>query len=43
MLVEWVAKTFSRTWGSEVAMALGNRLVTCFVAVREGVPIGFAC
>ncbi len=43
VLVEWVAKTFSRTWGSEMAMALGNRPVTCFVAVREGVPIGFAC
>ncbi len=42
LLVDWVGKVFSVGWGSEVAMALANKPVSCFVAVREGKPIGFA-
>ena len=43
VLVEWVTKVFSPTWGSAMDMALGNRPVSCFVAVKEGAPVGFAC
>ncbi len=43
VLVEWVTKVFSPTWGSAMDMALGNRPVSCFVAVKEGAPVGFSC
>ena len=42
VLVRWVAKTFGDAWSSEVDKALANRPVSCFIAVKEGLPIGFA-
>jgi hypothetical protein len=43
ILVEWITKKFYAAWGSEFDMALANRPITCFVAVKGKEPVGFAC
>ena len=46
-LVEWVGSKFNNSWASEVDMTMGNRPVTCFIAVVHSVLhyelAGFAC
>jgi GNAT superfamily N-acetyltransferase len=42
-IVDWVREKFSDAWASEADMALSNRPITCFVAIREQTLIGFAC
>ena len=39
----WVRKTFSEGWASEVEVAFSRQPVSCFIAVREGKIVGFAC
>lgn len=41
LVARWVAATFSPGWGSEARVALGNRPVSLFVAVRDGALRGF--
>lgn len=43
LLTRWVTKVFGDGWASEVATALGNRPVTCFIAISKERPVGFAC
>ena len=43
VLVEWVGKKFFKAWAGEFDMAMGNRPITCFIAVKNKDPIGFAC
>ncbi|MGB7567483.1 MAG: GNAT family N-acetyltransferase [Chitinivibrionales bacterium] len=43
VLVEWVGKKFFKAWASEFDMAMNNRPVTCFIAVQDKEPVGFAC
>lgn len=43
VITQWVADHFSKGWASEVEMALVNRPVSCFIAVRERKLLGFAC
>jgi GNAT superfamily N-acetyltransferase len=40
---EWVAANFGPSWASEVGAALGNRPVSCFLALHDQALIGFAC
>ncbi len=42
-LVDWVRETFEAGWASEMDMALSNRPISCFVAIHNQTPIGFAC
>jgi GNAT superfamily N-acetyltransferase len=42
-VIAWVQNQFSAGWASEVDVALSNQPRTCFIAVREGKIIGFAC
>lgn len=42
-VVEWAEHEFSRSWASECDVAMSAQPVTCFIAVREGRVIGFAC
>lgn len=43
VLTEWVGKRFFKAWAAEFDMAMGNRPITCFIAVKDKDPIGFAC
>jgi GNAT superfamily N-acetyltransferase len=42
-VAEWVKKKFYEAWASEFEMALANRPITCYIAVRNREPVGFAC
>lgn len=43
VVVEWVRQTFSNGWASECDVAFSNHPVSCFIAIKEGRVIGFAC
>ena len=43
LLVDWVRATFSPRWVDEVESAFAARPPSCFVALREGALVGFAC
>lgn len=43
LVVDWVRDHFGDPWASEADMALGNRPISCFVALHNGELIGFAC
>jgi hypothetical protein len=43
VLVDWVKEKFGDAWASETDMALSNRPISCFVAIKKQKPIGFAC
>lgn len=43
ILTGWVWSHFNGYWVSEVEMALSQHPVTCWVAVRDGELLGFAC
>lgn len=43
LIVDWVKEKFSDAWASEIDAAMSNRPQTCFVAIKQGRPIGFAC
>lgn len=42
-VVEWVADKFGNGWASECDVAFSNNPVSCFIAVKDGQLIGFAC
>ncbi|HET59383.1 MAG TPA: N-acetyltransferase [Chloroflexi bacterium] len=43
LIEAWVEEHFSDAWSSEVDMALANRPLTCFIALKGNELIGFAC
>jgi GNAT superfamily N-acetyltransferase len=43
LVIDWVREKFSDGWASEIDMALANRPITCFIAIRNQRLIGFAC
>jgi GNAT superfamily N-acetyltransferase len=43
LLIDWVRAASGDGWASEMETALGNRPQTCFVAIKDKAPIGFAC
>lgn len=43
VLIDWVGAAFGHGWASEIDMALSNRPVTCFIAIKDETPIGFSC
>lgn len=42
-ILDWIREHFSETWAGEAAAALSRMPVTCWVAVRDGKLLGFAC
>jgi hypothetical protein len=42
-VVEWVEKRFSRSWASECEMSFSSLPPSCFIAIKNGEIIGFAC
>lgn len=43
VVVNWVRETFGNGWASETEMALANRPISCFVAIKDETIVGFAC
>lgn len=43
LVCDWVTAHFGRGWASEAEMALGQHPVACWLAVRDGDLLGFAC
>lgn len=43
LVVSWVRQHFSEYWASECTAAYAQQPPSCFVAVKEGELIGFAC
>jgi hypothetical protein len=39
----WVRENFSAGWGNETEIAFARQPVTCFIAVKDGEILGFAC
>lgn len=42
-VTDWVAERFGDGWAGEVEVAFARQPVSCLVAVRDGVLLGFAC
>jgi hypothetical protein len=42
-IVNWVGKHFEDFWSSETDKAISNKPMTCFIAIQDQKPIGFAC
>lgn len=40
--VDWVRRNFSSAWADEAGIAFSRMPVSCFLALREGAPMGFA-
>jgi GNAT superfamily N-acetyltransferase len=43
LIVDWIASNFSQGWASEAQVALSNRPIGVFVALRTGRLTGFCC
>ncbi|WP_028611269.1 GNAT family N-acetyltransferase [Paenibacillus harenae] len=43
IVIEWVRNHFNEGWASECEAAFANQPVSCFLAVKDGELIGFAC
>jgi len=43
IVVQWVKDHFNMGWMSECEVAFANQPVSCFIAVKEGKLVGFAC
>ncbi len=39
----WVGGTFNKAWASECDVAFSNRPISCYVAIKNGTLVGFAC
>jgi hypothetical protein len=42
-VITWVRRNFSEHWASETDVAFSRQPVSCFLAMKEGDIIGFAC
>lgn len=43
VILDWIGKHFSRGWVSEATVALTQLPSTCWIAVKDGQILGFAC
>lgn len=43
LLIDWVRTEFGSGWASEMDVALCNRPMSCFIAIKAETLIGFAC
>jgi len=43
LLIDWVKETFRESWSSELDMSFSNRPISCFIAIQNALPVGFAC
>ena len=43
VILDWIEQHFGRSWASEATVALTQLPATCWVAVKAGEILGFAC
>ncbi|HEY1016393.1 MAG TPA: GNAT family N-acetyltransferase [Herpetosiphonaceae bacterium] len=43
IIIDWVARHWGAGWASECEVAFARLPITCWIAVAEGRPLGFAC
>ena len=43
LVTDWIKERFSVWWASEATVAFSRQPPSCFVAVKDGKLIGFAC
>lgn len=43
VVVDWVGRTFGNGWASECEVAFTRQPISCYIAVADQQPIGFAC
>jgi len=43
LIVGWVSDQFGAGWAAEADAAMSNRPRSCFAAVKDAMPVGFAC
>lgn len=43
VVLDWIEAHFPGGWSSEAALALSSLPITCWVAVKDGEMLGFAC
>jgi GNAT superfamily N-acetyltransferase len=43
VVVDWVERTFGKSWASETRIAFANAPVSCHVAIENEACIGFGC
>lgn len=43
LVAEWVKKRFTQSWVDEVEVGFARQPVSVFVAVKDGILLGFAC
>ena len=42
-VIAWIMQNFSDAWASEAEVAFARQPVSCFIAIRQKVIVGFAC
>ena len=42
-VIDWISDIFRAGWAAEADMAISNKPVSCFVATRDSLIVGFAC
>jgi GNAT superfamily N-acetyltransferase len=43
LVVKWVEENFFYAWAGETDVAISNKPITCFIAIKERKLIGFSC
>jgi GNAT superfamily N-acetyltransferase len=43
VVINRVKEKFGKGWASEAGVAIGNKPISCFIATKDNVLIGFAC
>lgn len=43
LVLGWIGRTFGTHWVSETDAAFARQPISCFIAVHNGQPVGFAC
>ena len=43
LICSWVRQTFGATWASECEVSFAQQPVACFIAIKSGQLLGFAC
>ena len=43
LIINWVEKNFFDAWADEIDIAISNKPITCFIAIKDQELIGFSC
>jgi GNAT superfamily N-acetyltransferase len=43
LIINWVEENFFDAWAGEIDIAISNKPITCFIAIKDRELIGFSC